>query len=279
MQTIIYSAKEQGFRYLAFCKSPANNLHPSSWLGTLETTFHYHLVFLLIQTPRIHYCAKMGFIHKLRTLLDDSDDGSPDRETRGGNNTRHFPESRTIKLVVSVTLALRSMACWSDSGKPREETCHQSGAIIEVTWHRGNQPEAGIGVLNCNGEAFIKQTHERLLLPCARKLCNTSHQPVRCPPPWGAGAGHVPATCTRVSSPDPPGASKGQGENTHNTQCKGAVSIHNNENELAWTSLNETAVSIIGAKWLKSTSLSDWELYPLPRCPHPSLQSPISVKT
>ena len=45
----------------------------------------------------------MGFIDKLRTLLDDSDDGSPDRETRAGNNTRHFPESRTIKLVVSVT--------------------------------------------------------------------------------------------------------------------------------------------------------------------------------
>ena len=52
----------------------------------------------------------MGFIDKLRTLLDDSDGGSPvsrhldlDRETRAGNNTRHFPESRTIKLVVSVT--------------------------------------------------------------------------------------------------------------------------------------------------------------------------------
>ena len=164
-----------------------------------------------------------------------------DRETRAGNNTRHFPESRTIKLVVSVTLALGSMACWSDSGKPREETCHQSGAIIEVTWHRGNQPEASIGVLNYNGEAFLKQTLERLLLPCARKLCNTSLSAVH--RPGGPGldtraAAHCATSRPRVHVypvPTPWGQARGKGRiHTIHTIHSVKVRYQSTTTRLSW---------------------------------------------
>ena len=129
-------------------------------------------------------------------------------------------------------------------------------------------------------EAFIKRTHERLLLPCARKLCNTIHQPVRCPAPWGAGAGaghasscalrHVPATCPRAPSPDPP-------ETTHNVKCKGAVSIHNNENELAWTSLNETAVYLYNRSRVTQVNLVIRLRAPLSHSvPTPSRPAPLT---
>ena len=64
-----YAAKEQGFRHLAFCKSPADNLHPGSWLGTLESTFHLSSCFPSHQDAQNTLLCKDGFYTQAENFI------------------------------------------------------------------------------------------------------------------------------------------------------------------------------------------------------------------
>ena len=153
----LYAAKEQGFRHLAFCKSPADNLHPGSWLGTLESTFHLSSCFPSHQDAQNTLLCKDGFYRQAENFIGWQwgwifCHQTLDRETRAGNNTRHFPESRTIKLVVSVTFIGTR-----DHGLLTRQWQAQRGDMAPI---RGQYWDHVTLCQPTRGGAFLKQTHK-----------------------------------------------------------------------------------------------------------------------